>query len=294
MLSELLLASAIQIGPFWQHDEQGSAALRPLWSTTAETTDVLWPVFTAHRDWWRCCFVPFFHWRDDGSWGFWPVYGVGHQRESDHRYFLWPIFTWADYRADRDTSGAGFSWMFWPLVAHVERERESQWMAIPPLFSCAIVRYPEFSTPEEEVRGFLLRCPWPIFEWENSANRERISILPLYERVRWRSMKDGEFSGSVTRFGWRLVEIYDDETRVFPIWTSRSDGSYFRLWPFWESSVRDGVEYGRFLSLFPIRHVPAVDRNWSKFWTFYEREENPVEVNHSLFWGIIRWRTSKP
>ena len=377
MLSELLLASAIQIGPFWQHDEQGSAALRPLWSTTAETTDVLWPVFTAHRDWWRFCFVahyqtndagwqfsllplwwngtarrrgeedaepepywglfplwgthphflalydfdfalwplyhsystprpgedrmmrshsvlfPFFHWRDDGSWGFWPVYGVGHQRESDHRYFLWPLFTWADYREDRDTSGAGFSWMFWPLVGHVEREREDQWLVIPPLFSLAVVRYPEFSTPEEDIRGMLLKCPWPIFEWENSANRERISVLPLYERIRWRSMKDGEFSGSVTRFGWRLVEIYDDETRVFPIWTSRSDGSYFRLWPFWESSVRDGVEYGRFLSLFPIRHVPAVDRNWSKFWTFYEREENPVEVRHSLFWGIVRWHTVK-
>ncbi|MBQ3315282.1 MAG: hypothetical protein IJG70_04910 [Kiritimatiellae bacterium] len=378
MLSELLLASAIQIGPFWQHDENGSAALRPLWSTTAETTDVLWPVFTSHRDWWRCCFVahymtndagwqfsllplwwngtakrrgvegaepepywglfplwgthphflalydfdfalwplyhaystprpgedrmmrsrsvlfPFFHWRDDGSWGFWPVCGVGHQRESDHRYFLWPIFTWADYRADRDTAGVGYSWMFWPLVGHVEREREDQWLVIPPLFSLAVVSYPEFSTPEEEIRGMLLRCPWPIFEWENSANRERIAVLPLYERIRWRSMKDGEFSGSVTRFGWKLVELYDDETRVFPIWTSRRDGSYFRLWPFWESSVRDGVEYGRFLSLFPIRHVPAVDRNWSKFWTFYEREENPVEVNHSLFWGIIRWRTSKP
>ena len=69
MLSELLLASAIQIGPFWQHDEKGSAALRPLWSTTAETTDVLWPVFTAHRDWWRCCFVAHYM-TNDAGWQF--------------------------------------------------------------------------------------------------------------------------------------------------------------------------------------------------------------------------------
>ena len=379
MLSELLLASAIQIGPFWQHDGKGSAALRPLWSTSAETTDVLWPVFSSYRDWWRFCFLayyqtndagwqfsltpiwwngtakrrgeegaepepywglfplwgthphflvtydlnfalwplyhsysmprpgedrmmrshavlfPFFHWRDDGSWGFWPVYGVGHQRESDHRYFLWPIFTWADYRADRDTSGAGSSWMFWPLVGHVERDREDQWLVIPPLFSYAkstsLSRVARGDT-EPDVR---VTCPWPIIAWESTASRDRIAVLPLYERIRWHSFGDMESeSGSVTRFGWRLVEIYDDETRVFPIWTSRRDGSYFRLWPFWESSVRNGVEYGRFLSLFPIRHVPAVDRNWSKFWTFYEREENPVEVNHSLFWGIIRWRTLKP
>ena len=96
----------------------------------------------------------------------------------------------------------------------------------------------------------------------------------------------------MTRFGWKLVELYDDETRVFPFWTSRKDGSYFRLWPFWES-VRgsDGVTRSRFLSLFPIRWVPAVDRNWAKFWTFYERAEGRNGIDHSLFWGIIRWRT---
>ena len=49
---------------------------------------------------------------------------------------------------------------------------------------------------------------------------------------------------------------------------------------------------GRFLSLFPIRNVPAVDRNWAKFWTFYERASDPVGTDHSLFWGIIRWRTT--
>ena len=53
----------------------------------------------------------------------------------------------------------------------------------------------------------------------------------------------------------------------------------------------DGVRHGRFLSLFPIRWVDGVDRNWAKFWTFYERNENPVETRHSLLWGIIRWRT---
>ena len=138
-----------------------------------------------------------------------------------------------------------------------------------------------------------LRCPWPIFEWESNARRSRFSIWPLYERVDWRTYSEGEDAGSVTRFGWKLVELYEDETRVFPFWTSRKDDTYFRLWPFWESDTKDGVKTSRLLALFPIRWVPAIDRSWSKFWTFYEREERPTCVHHSLFWGIIRWGTPK-
>ena len=84
-----------------------------------------------------------------------------------------------------------------------------------------------------------------------------------------------------------------DETRVFPFWTSRDDG-YLRVWPFWETSpLGDGSLASRCLSLFPIRWVPSVDRNWSKFWTFYESVSNPVCTEHSLLWGVIRWRTVK-
>ena len=94
----------------------------------------------------------------------------------------------------------------------------------------------------------------------------------------------------MTRFGWKFIELYDDETRVFPFWVSRKDDSYFRLWPFWESEVgKDKVERSRFLSIFPIRWVPAVDRNWSKFWTFYECERTEDKTHHSLLWGIIQW-----
>ena len=118
-------------------------------------------------------------------------------------------------------------------------------------------------------------------------------MWPFYERVVDLDYSNGGASSSVMRFGWKLVELYDDETRVFPFWASRRDGSYFRLWPFWESETKDEVSRGRFLALFPIRWVPAVDRNLAKFWTFYENESSPVYTDHSLLWGIIRWRTWK-
>ena len=383
----LILAAAFEILPFYQQ-KPDYTALRPLWSSEEETTDVIWPVFTSHRDWWRFCWFvheqdfpeggyqfdvlplwwngregrrkkeegrgkkeegrsvdgesywglfplwgshphllmmhdlrfclwplwmqyrmprksadggwmttnavlfPFFHWRDDGAWGAWPLYGVNHQRESDHRYVLWPLVTWADYRADRDTGGEGRSWMFWPLYGQIRRERERQDLFIPPFFSWTETYPKSQAAQRNSAPDMRLRCPWPIFEWESTARRDRLSVWPLYERVRWNTYAKGEDAGSVTRFGWKLVELYDEETRVFPFWVSRKDGSYFRLWPFWESSrEKDGSVHGRFLSLFPIRWVPAIDRNWAKFWTFYESDANQAYTDHSLFWGIVRWRT---
>jgi hypothetical protein len=102
----------------------------------------------------------------------------------------------------------------------------------------------------------------------------------------------------VTRFGWRLIELYEnaaaqiEETRVFPFWLKNR--TTFRLWPFWSTTAGDAsgqVRVSRCLELFPIRWVDAVDRNWAPWWTFYEARSNPCYTDHSLFWGIFSWRT---
>ena len=378
-LLPVILAAAFEVLPFYQQDPgRGFCAVRPFWSrdAAAESTDVLWPVFTSHRDWWRFAFFlgeqrhadggyqfqalplwwhgregrgegleddsffwgffpfygrhphmlmmydwefavwpvwmryqtprpkesrwmttnavlfPLVHWRDDGSWGFWPFYTFAHNRADDHTSVLWPIWNWKTCFADRDTGGEGSAWMLWPLMGRVAREREDQWLFVPPLFSYAETRS-RLSNGTNDVTTTRLRCPWPIFEYESSRQRTRLSVFPLYEHIENRAYADGAALDEITRFGWRLVELLPDETRVFPFWVSRPDDAYFRLWPFWESAVGgDGVRHGRFLSLFPIRWVPAVDRNWAKFWTFYEREDRPgAETRHSLLWGIIRWTT---
>ncbi len=374
--SLLLLAAAFQIGPFYQQ-KPDYCAVRPLVAVEEDVTDVAWPVFTCHRDWWRFCYIvnwqsypepaggyqfsilpfwyngrdpetgayaglfpvyghhphigmmydvdfalfplwfnyemprrvvgedgaprrewlktntvlfPFVSWRSDGAWSVWPVYGVNYQRESVHRYALWPIVTWADYREDRDTAGEGSSWMVFPVYGRIRRAREEQDMYLPPFFS-----YAKTYAKGEDRRliSTRLRCPWPFFEYESTPSRHRVSVWPFYERSVNLDYIKGKESSRVTRFGWKLVELYDDETRVFPFWTSRKDDTYFRLWPFWESDTKGGVKRSRFLALFPIRWVPSVERSWSKFWTFYESETDSSETRHSLLWGIIRWRTEK-
>jgi hypothetical protein len=233
---------------------------------------------------------PFFHWRSDGSWGVWPVCGYARRRESFHRYFLWPLVTWAEYEADRDTSGKGYSWMVWPLAARVERERERQRMFLPPLFSRAEADSSKTGLSPENRPDTLLRCPWPFFEFESSVRRERISVFPFYEKVTdFGRGKPREAENGVVRFGWRLVELYPEETRVFPFW--KSGKGHFRFWPFYETRGEGQVSESRALALFPIAWADSVDRNWAKFWTFYECARNPVCSEHSLFWGLIKWRT---
>ncbi len=354
--SLVILAASFEVLPFYQQ-KPDYTALRPIWSHEGDTTDVLWPVFTAHKDWWRFCYFthyqtaaeggyqfeilplwwngetqlgedymglfpiagyhphfllmydfkfclwpiwmqykmprpkdatwmttnailfPLFHWRDDGSWGLFPLCGVSHNREDDHFYALWPLWNWKTCFPDRDTGGEGYSWMLWPLCGRVNREREQQWLFLPPFFSYA-----------ETNDGWRGRFPLPIVEIERMRLRNRTSVFPFYEHIENFSYVDGEEVGSITRFGWRLVEILPNETRVFPFYVNGDD--YFRLWPLWESNTdENGVWHGRFLSLFPIRWVDSVNRNWSKFWTLYETESAGSETRHSLFWGLIRWST---
>jgi hypothetical protein len=379
MFVECLFAAALQIGPFWQQTT-GHKALCPVWShdtrNRQETHDVLWPLFTSHRDWWRFCGVvhcqrqlgtsagqfqilpiwfngtdrdgdgywglfplwgrhphlllmddfsfalwplwmryrtprpqeermmtttsvlfPFFHWRDDGSWGAWPLAGRTHQRASDHTYALWPFFTWAEYEADRDTSGYGSSWMAWPLAASVARERETQTLIFPPFFSFTELKSPSWSARGNSAPEMRLRAPWPFFEVESTAQRDRLSLFPFYERVARKRLKDGACAGRETRFGWRLFEIYEgpqghvEETRVFPFWLKNR--SHLRVWPFYSSTAdaTGEVVSSRALHLFPIRWVEAIDRNFAPYWTFYESVSDPIRTRHSLFWGIIKWQT---
>ena len=258
----------------------------------------LWPLWHQYkmprgRTWMETNAVlfPFVSWRDDGAWSFWPFYGINYQRESDHQYALWPLVTWADYRADRDTPGEGYSWMVWPLYGRIRRAREEQDLYLPPFFSCATTYAKGADRRQIATR---LRCPWPLVEYESTPSRWRLSVWPFWERSIDIDYARGQESSRVTRFGWKLVELYDDETRVFPFWASGR--RHFRLWPLWESETdKSGqVTRGRFLAPLPIRWVPAVDRNWAKFWTFYENESTPLYTDHSLLWGLIRWRTLKP
>ena len=256
----------------------------------------LWPVFS---------FEP-----GRGSLGVWPFFGTAKRRESTQWYMAWPVFTWAEYGKDRDTSGAGHSWMVWPLCARVCRERESQFMILPPFFGWARTPYAE-----------RLRAPWPFFERYRSHYKDSWHFWPFYYasdlrpqdaslKLEDKPEKEEEPDVTTRHYVWWLIT--DEETksskrrsesfRVFPFWTSEKTyarnpdgteteiGSYRRLWPFWSSETDRGVNRQRALELCPIRHAPAIDRNIAPFWTLWDSEDkdNGARV-HSWLWGIIQY-----
>ena len=270
---------------------------------------ILWPIWQAYsvknvRS--RAVLWPFVTWRDDprAGVGVWPFWGTTRQRESDHGYCLWPVATWAGYDADRDTSGAGWSWMFWPIYGQIRRERESQDLLLPPFFS--------YARTDSATRW---RVPWPLVEVLHSSVRDRISVWPLWEWVRsypYASGKERKPEERTWRIGWQLVEsshlesdrTSEDRFNFFPFWTSESryakgkDGtlketsSYMRVWPFWSCETKGGRSHHRVLELMPIRHTEGIDRNWSPFWTFWEsRDRKDGRTRHSIFWSFITWHT---
>ena len=290
---------------------------------------VLWPVYMDYsikgvRSY--SVLWPFISWRESPreALGIWPFYGYSQRRESRHSYALWPIVTWASYESDRDTSGAGSSFMLWPLFGYVGREREFQALALPPFFSYART---------DIARRW--RLPWPLVDVELGRERNRVSVWPLYEHITGFPYPSRDADGAVRqaaeehtwRIGWKLVErtrLETDRTlekrfSLFPFYTdedmwdkpaeksgrSAADASepvgpagpvlrssYFRIWPFYASATENGETRRRFLELNPIRHSGGTERNWAPFWTLYTNEtRKDGTTRHTLFWGLIKFTT---
>lgn len=278
---------------------------------------VLWPLITWKEN-------------DTMSAGVWPLFSHSRLRESDHWYFLWPIATWARYDEDRDTSGAGSSWMFWPVYGNVSRARERQHLVLPPFFS--------YTRTPHVLRW---RLPWPLVDVELGTKRNRVSVWPFYEYLDGfqypgksaegvrgrvdipppavegpeRPSEDHSSSRApeerTRRYLWMLVEdieletdtTYESRFNFFPFFTRerryvkskdgtrRETASFTRIWPFWRSETENGFTERRVLDLIPVRHSEGFDRNWAAFWTFWTSEgAEGGPTEHSLFWSIIDWK----
>lgn len=249
---------------------------------------VLWPIVT---------------WKENQSRsiGVWPLFGHSRLRESDHWYGFWPIATWARYDEDRDTAGAGYSWMFWPVYGNVDRAREAQHLFLPPFFSYV-------HTPHAR----RWRLPWPLVDVELGRRRNRVSVWPFYERLDAFPYAGEAPSAEehTRRYLWVLVEDSELksattlETRFsfFPFFTRerryvkekngelREVAAFTRVWPFWRSESEGGFIRRRVFDLVPVRHAEGFDRNWAPFWTFWESEGvEGGSTDHSLLWSIIDW-----
>ena len=261
--------------PGWVHYRTGGSRQTP-------RNYLLWPFFSLKYD------------DDQTRWALWPLYGTKREPDYDARFILWPFWHDRRFHARRHN---GRAWMLWPLCERIDADTEQGWGLLPPLL--------RYSTTTDGAR--LLRAPWPLFERYTDPNEST-----------WKSWRFWGMTHRGTRDGWWFLYPFvlhkrqQTETqfvrlsRFWPFYLNERVVAYdshgkarlqkraFRLWPFYSSAYHeDEGEERRSLILFPIHDVPAIERNWAPFWTFYRarREAGEKEVRHELFWGLIWWRT---
>ena len=261
--------------PFWVRYRTGGP--RAIWRDY-----FVWPFLSAKYD------------PDRTRWSLWPIYGTKHEPDVDSRFVLWPFWNDATYHAHNHK---GKGWMLWPLAERVDTDTEQSFGLLPPLFR----------NTRTTSGAHLLRCPWPLFE-RYTDHKESTWKVWRFWGMTHRGTRDG---------WWALYPFFLEQqqhtahqyTHTFRFWpfyvnettynyTKEGKGhlqkSHFRIWPFWATDYteQEGMRR-RSLILFPIRDVPAIERNWAPFWTFYTATQRPGsdEVQHELFWGLIWWHT---
>lgn len=234
--------------------------------------------------------------------GVFPIYGGREQEKGNYYYTLWPIWTSTTYFHDRNP---GESWMLWPIYGRVNRKREQQHLFLPPFFSYV-------KTNREE----RWRMPWPFYETLHSETQDKRSYWPFYGY----SDREDEHSWYAL---WPLLGGFSLETeehkternRFFPFYLNQKiwhtpitqenrrapkvrgetylEEDYTRLWPFFSYVKTPTRSRFRLFDFTLIRYSAAVERNWSAFWTLYERVETEKSISHDFLWGLLKFKSEK-
>ena len=258
--------------PLYAHSEQGDN----------RTTSVLWPIYSRTRG------------GGTDRWRVWPVYGYSHNPDRwTKRFVLWPIWTSVDYHYP-DQDGGGF--ILFPFYGQVDVNGRHSRMLIPPFFKVAW----------SDTGHRAVNAPWPFFQYVSSQDENRLYLFPLAGRrriaddYRWFALwpiasgqRTERRDHTLTRF--RILPFWQHERLRTPP-AAHSDESiaretvsrYFRLWPLFLYRREDAHDLVRIPDLWPLKHTPAVERNWAPLWTLFRRERANDRSETELLWGMMR------
>jgi len=244
------------LGPILEFSEQASA-VRPFYHTDRETsrTEILYPLGSFSRE--RSMFVPFYRstgdqgdhphteffpvfsgrYKDKAYGGVFPLYGTMYHRFGldEARFVLWPLYS-ETRLGDSDTCT-----VLWPVFSY----SEGRLLRVFPL-------YGQEHKPDDSSSAFFL---WPVFLCERGPDRKMDAVLPLFRYARGATYRNisvlwpffsynRDFAAGHTSadFPWPLVRAASgayEETRVFPLYWSKTEGSSYSmktvLWPVWFS-----------------------------------------------------------
>ncbi len=226
----------------------------------------------------------------------WPFYGVSvNEGRWVKRFVMWPFWTSVHYDFP-DQKGGGF--VLFPLYGRVEGDDRHSRMVLPPFF--------KYEWKGDEHRA--LNAPWPFIQYSRGET-DKLYLWPLYGRKTTGRERQGYTLWPV--FSWRHNErppLTHKRFRALPlvfyeathVTEPAEDGGarpnpdirsrYFKLWPVLSYRREAGFSRFRALALWPLKHTPAVERNWAPLWSLYSRERNGDERQTELLWGLYRHR----
>lgn len=262
----------------------------PFWVTWDKngnhTWSVLWP-FVQHqvgprREAWRI--VPF--------WG----HTVSERDGLDARFVLWPFWTQATHSA----RNPGHDWMLWPFVGRVDRQDESAWYVLPPVFT--------FSHGRDRLSYYRkITCPWPLVMIKDTDKSHSRTVFPFWMH-RWST--DGAIDSRVVLWPfWRQIDVkmptrHMENTTLFPIFhrsvlhsvdpetkEETLDEDYMRVWPFYSRRYDPDHRLVKWPDFSLSKRAGPLERNLLGMLTLYTRGETAepyYRVDHEALWGLVR------
>lgn len=272
--------------------------------------NILWPViaWTISSDTNRYAFRVF------------PFYGESSRAGQKNMFIMWPLWTSVRYQKPVPNEGTGF--LLFPLFGRVHLQNQDTWWILPPFFKIA-----------HGKMGSEVNAPWPFVQWrEGKTSRLYIWPLwgKNTEGKNWSAfilcpigwLSKSDYDNSEIRRYYFLPFIYYEATITktkttninqekiasktisadatihsqsasHNVNTRNVTSRYFKFWPLFSYRREDDVSQIRVLSLWPLKHTHAVERNLLPLWTLFSTERAEKGGETEFLWGLFRhtWQT---
>jgi len=250
-----------------------------------QTHSVLWPIFSRTKG------------DDVYRLRIWPFYGIAvNQGRWTKRFVLWPLWTSVKYTYP-DQMGGGF--VFFPFYGYANLAERHTRLLLPPLFKW------EWTDQGEHL---AVNAPWPFVQYRrglvdklyiwplggykhSGAEKQWFALWPIISGSRIESV-----ATSIHRFRALPFIHYESTYAVSNRPAGDVEGQtetaatsrYFKLWPLVSYRREAQSALCRVLDLWPLKHTPAVERNWAPIWSLYTFEREGERRHTELLWGLFR------
>jgi len=211
-------------------------------------------------------------------------------KEGSHQnsFIMWPF--WHEGQS-LNPKKPGDWFLAWPFYGHYKYQDEEKYTVMWPFIS--------WSTSDKETKK---NAPWPFYtkRLTKDGKEESLSVWPFYARTTAPNKIYKSVMWPIATYS-RLGDdkTYTENSWCLPFyWSSKKVDKgqefedYQRYWPLLSVDKAGGAKSVKFLSLWPQRHMPSIERNWEAGWELYRYFDNADITSHDVLWGMGKYRVN--